>query len=101
MNVIALRTLKQYWEKYPDAEKPLRAWYAVCRKANWTNLDEVQDVYPHADAVGECTVFNVGGNDHRLIVKIRYRTQRIYIRQVLTHKEYSRDKWKNDCNCKK
>jgi mRNA interferase HigB len=97
MNVISRKKLEKFWEIYPDAKRPLKDWYTTCRKARWQNLDDVQKVYPHADIVGDCTVFNIGGNKYRLVVKIRYHVQRIYITHVLTHKAYDRHTWKNDC----
>lgn len=60
------------------------------------NLLEVQAIYPKAEAVGNFTVFNIKGNNYRLIADIVYETQRIYIKYVLTHAEYDKDKWKND-----
>ncbi len=97
MNVISRKKLEAFWEKHSDAERPLKDWYTTCRKARWQSLDDAQQVYPHADNYGDCTVFNIGGNKYRLIVKIRYQAQRIYATNVLTHKEYDRDTWKNDC----
>jgi mRNA interferase HigB len=52
---------------------------------------------PHADAVGSCTVFNVGGNKYRIITKIAYEFYTVYIRFILTHKEYDMEGWKSDC----
>ncbi|HXG66837.1 MAG TPA: type II toxin-antitoxin system HigB family toxin [Blastocatellia bacterium] len=97
MNVISRKTLKAFAVKHPDAEKPLDSWYKVAKKAKWQNLTAARVDYPHADAVGECTVFNIKGNDYRLIVKIKYERQTIYIRFVLTHAEYNKGGWKNDC----
>jgi len=97
MNVIAKPTLKAFWEKHADAEGPLANWFKRCRKAKWRNLDELQTDYPHADVVGECTVFNVGGNKYRVITKVRYATQEIYVKHILTHAEYSKERWKSSC----
>jgi mRNA interferase HigB len=97
MNVISQKTLREFWERHPDAEDPLRSWYRNCRKAHWRNLDEVQEQYPHADVYCECTIFNIGGNKYRPIVKINYAGQAIYVKHVLTHAEYDRERWKNDC----
>ena len=97
MNVVSRKKLEQFWQQHPDAKPGLKSWYNTCRKAHWRSLDEVQQVYPHADAVGDCTVFNSGGNKYRLITKIRYQFQRIYVIHVLTHKNYDREKWKDDC----
>jgi mRNA interferase HigB len=97
MNVISRKKPEEFWQESPDSEAPLRNWYNTCRKARWKNLDETRKIYPHADPVGDCTVFNVGGNKFRLITKIRYQYQRIYVIHVLTHKDYDKGKWKDDC----
>lgn len=97
MNVISRKKLEKFWREHPDSKAPLKSWYNTCRKARWKSLDEVQEIYPHADPVGDCTVFNIGGNKYRLIVKIRYERQRIYVIHVLTHKDYDKGRWKDDC----
>ena len=71
-------------------------WYRVASKAKWRNLAEVQATYKTAEAVGNFTVFNIKGNRYRLIVDIIYPQQRIYIKYVLTHAEYDKNRWKND-----
>jgi hypothetical protein len=60
LHIITKKELKVFWEKYPDAEAPLRAWYKVASRATWQNLAETRQDSPHADPVGECTVFNIG-----------------------------------------
>ena len=55
---------------------------------------DVRKTYPHADAVGEFTVFNIGGDKYRSATSINYRTGTVYIRRVSTHEEYSREDWK-------
>ncbi|HEX5085300.1 MAG TPA: type II toxin-antitoxin system HigB family toxin [Blastocatellia bacterium] len=97
MNVISRKKLEEFWQVHPDSEPPLRNWHNTCRKARWKNLDETQKIYPHADPVGDCAVFNIGGNKYRLIAKIRYQYQRIYVIHVLTHKDYDKGKWKDEC----
>ena len=69
-------------------------WYRIAKRAAWQNITQVRQVFPHADAVGEFTIFNIGGDKYRLIVSIKYRWQVIYIRHVLTHQEYDQEKWK-------
>lgn len=97
LRVISRRRLREFWEQHEGSAKPLQAWYKAARSATWSSLAEVRQTYPHADPVNNCTVFNVGGNKYRLIVRIQYEWQRIYVRQVLTHKEYDRDDWRSDC----
>ena len=100
MRIFTRKTLAQFWADHPDAEQPLRAWIEKTKKADWQTLVDVQADYSHADLVGDCIVFNIGGNKYRLVVKINYQKHRVFIRAVLTHKEYDRGKWKDDCNCK-
>jgi mRNA interferase HigB len=99
VRIISKRKLREFWEKRADAREPLLDWYNVARKASWQNLAEVRDSFRHADPVGDCTVFNIKGNDYRLITVIKYRAQRMYVLHVLTHKEYDKEKWKDDCHC--
>jgi mRNA interferase HigB len=62
------------------------------------NLVEVQAVYPHADLFGKCIVFNVHGRRYRLISAIHFNRQILYIRQVLTHRDYDQGRWKDGCS---
>ena len=98
MHVISESRLKEFWENYPDAKTSLRDWYKKARIAQWSNLAEVKAVFSSADIVGNFTVFNIRGNNYRLITFIdyEYRPKRIFIRYVLTHEEYDEDKWKKD-----
>jgi len=70
------------------------AWYKTARKANWQNLAELKQVYPSADLVGRHTVFNIGGNKYRLIARIVYRSQTLFVVAVMTHEGYDLGKWK-------
>lgn len=104
MRVISRKILRDYCQSHADAcpkgyrfaYDALYDWYRVASKAQWKNLTEVQATYKSAEAVGNFTVFNIKGNRYRLIVDIIYSSQRIYIKYVLTHAEYDKDKWKND-----
>jgi mRNA interferase HigB len=97
VHVISRKALRQAATKYPDLEKPLETWYRTAKKARWKSLHDVRLTYRPADSVGTCTVFNIKGNEYRLIVRINYRTGRVFIRHVLTHEEYDRGSWKHDC----
>ena len=74
---------------------PISEWYKVATHATWRSLADVRRVYPHADSVGPYTVFNIKGNRYRLIVKIEYRWQIIFVKGLLTHAEYDRNRWKS------
>ena len=97
MHVISKKKLREFWQLYPAAQTPLDQWYRVAAKARWQSLAEVRQVFPQADTVYQCTVFNIGGNKFRLIVDVSYERQVIYVKHVLTHKEYDQDSWKKDC----
>ncbi|MCI0523994.1 MAG: type II toxin-antitoxin system HigB family toxin [Acidobacteria bacterium] len=97
MRIISRKALREFWEVQPNAEQPLEDWYRITKHAEWSNLAQTRQDFPHADPVGDCTVFNIGGNKYRLITKIRYQYQRIYVIHVLTHKDYSKGKWADDC----
>ncbi len=99
MRVISLKPLREFWEKHPDAEAPLRHWYRVALAAEWESLQDARQDFPHADGVrmaggDTLTVFNIAGNKYRLIARIRYDYRLLNVRQVLTHAEYDRGKWK-------
>jgi len=78
---------------------PLRAWFKVTKAAKWANFQEVRDTFNTADKVGTCVVFDIGGNKCRLIAYIRYTAKRLYILHILSHADYDKDGWKNDCDC--
>ena len=91
---ISRKALREFSDAHKDAETPLDDWYRIGRRSRWISIVDVRKTYPHADAVGKFTVFNVGGNKYRLVVTVNYRSGRIYIREVMTHAEYSREEWK-------
>jgi mRNA interferase HigB len=101
MHVISFKALKQFWAKYPQAETSLKYWYKIANNSQWKHIEDVRQSFPHADSVGQLTVFNLGGNNYRLITKIVFSKGgnsigRVYIRSVLTHAEYDKGNWKND-----
>ena len=95
MHVMSRKALKEATARHADLEAPLETWYRIAKKAQWQSLADVRKTYAHADAVGELTVFNMKRNAYRLIVKINYRMRTIFIRNVLTHAEYARGRWKS------
>ena len=94
MRVISRRAIREFASAHRDAETPLDDWFRIVRRLWWTSLVDVRKTFPHADAVGELTIFNIGGNKYRLAASIHYRTGKIFIRHVMTHAEYSRGDWK-------
>ena len=89
MRIIAKRTLRVYWEKNRRAEQPLKAWYAIAAKAEWSSPADVKTVYGTASIVGnDRVVFNIGGNRYRLVVRFDYARRIGFVRFVGTHTEY-------------
>ena len=96
MHLISIANLREDAAKYPDANRAISNWFKTVEKAEWQNLEAVRQAFKDAEAVGNFTVFNVKGNNYRLIVGIDYERQIIYYKYFLTHADYSKDKWKND-----
>jgi mRNA interferase HigB len=94
MHVISRKRLKRAALRHPELEAALDAWFRIARKADWQSLADVRKTFAAADAVEKWMVFNVKGNNYRLIAEVNYRFRRVYIRHVLTHAEYDREKWK-------
>jgi len=91
MHVIARRTLREFWEKHPDAEGPLRAWHDEATKARWQSPQDIRARYAHVSFLGDNrVVFNIGGNKERRIVVVRYRAGAVFVRFIGTHAEYDR-----------
>ncbi|MGC9523897.1 MAG: type II toxin-antitoxin system HigB family toxin [Anaerolineae bacterium] len=91
MRIIALRTLREFWEQpnCGDAEQPLKAWYAEAKNASWRTPADIKAQYGNASIVGDNrVVFNIGGNKYRLVVKFHYNTGIGYVRFIGTHQAY-------------
>ena len=89
MRVFALSTLRRYWERFPECEQPLKAWYEEATSASWSQPADIKVQYRSASVLkNRRVVFNIKGNDYRLIVAIAYKLQIVYVKFVGTHKEY-------------
>jgi mRNA interferase HigB len=103
MRVISKARLTQFWETpgSEDAEGPLRAWYThVNSKAvAWHSWGRLKADFSTASVVGNCVVFNVGGNKYRLVTRPLYPSQKVFVLKVMTHVEYDESKWKEECGC--
>jgi mRNA interferase HigB len=94
MHIITRKRLHEFAKKHPDCNTALESWYRIVKNTKFNSFAELKQTFPSADQVGKLTVFNIGGNKARLIAAIHYNTSRVYIRYVLTHKEYDRGTWK-------
>jgi mRNA interferase HigB len=91
MVVISYRIIREYTANHKDVEDQLNNWYTIAEKSDWANFNELRRVFNSVDAVGnDLYVFNIKGNDYRLIVRIIFRVRTIYIKFVGTHKEYDK-----------
>lgn len=103
MRVISKARLKQFWKVpgHQASEGPLRAWYTHVsnRTVAWQSWGDVKAEFGTASLVGNCVVFNIGGNKYRLVTRILYPSQKVFVLKVMTHKEYDEDKWKEECGC--
>jgi len=97
MRVISKPVLHAFAESHPQARNPLEDWYDAMLEGKWKNSAELREHFPSADQVRRCTVFNVGGNKYRLITRVNYRAQIVFVGFVLTHEEYNLEKWKGHC----
>ena len=91
MRIYSRSTLRRFWSKHPDAEQPLRAWFAEARKAKWERPSDIKALHRSASFVGDDrVVFNIGGNKYRLVVAVSYRRGSVFVRFVVKHNEYDR-----------
>jgi mRNA interferase HigB len=91
VRVISRRSLRAFWEKHPDVEGPLKAWFREAALAKWQGPTDIKAQYASASFVGrDRVVFNIKGNNYRLIVAIKYRSQIVFIRFVGTHRQYDK-----------
>ena len=83
--------LREFWEKHSDCEQQLKSWYQEAETAEWENLNELKTEYPTASILEDNRVcFNIKGNKYRLITKINFNYQMMWIRFIGTHAEYDK-----------
>ena len=94
VHIISRKALIQFWGKHPDSETLLTRWYKVVEKMDFHSFVELRTVFPSVDRVNDLFIFNIAGNKYRLITSIHFNRSKVYIRHILTHKEYDRGDWK-------
>jgi mRNA interferase HigB len=92
VQIVAKRTLRQFWEEHPSAETPLRTWHAIVDGAAWSGPADVKQQFgASVDFVGDNRlIFDIGGNKFRLVVHVAYRFGRVLIKFVGTHRQYDK-----------
>jgi mRNA interferase HigB len=89
MHIVAVKFLRAFWEKNPDSDQPLKSWVDEARKASWLQPAQIKEQYRSASILkNKRVVFNIKGNDYRLVVSIAYHYQAVYVKFIGTHKEY-------------
>jgi mRNA interferase HigB len=91
LRVIAKKILRDFWIKYPDCEQQLKSWYKEAEDAQWKNNNQIKDDYPSASILtNNRVVFNIKGNNYRVIVRINFHYQMVWIRFIGTHAQYDK-----------
>jgi mRNA interferase HigB len=93
VNVISKPQLKKLIAKHPQAEEELLAWHKVARSADWKSLLDVRGNFPSADLVEMVLIFHIPHNQLRLITVASWRSKRIYLKALLTHRQYDQKEW--------
>jgi mRNA interferase HigB len=92
--VISYKAIREYKAKHADSGTSLDYWFRVTNTARWNNFADLKQVFGTADFVAPFVVFNIGGNKYRLIARINFLSKTVFIRHILTHKEYDQGKWR-------
>jgi mRNA interferase HigB len=95
MHIISRKALRTFWEKYPDSKPSLTRWYQIVERSTYRSFAELRKSFPSADMVDGFVVFNIAGNKFRLITSIHFNRGKVYIRHILTHREYDSGDWKS------
>ncbi len=91
MVIISYRTIREYTDRHKEVEDQLNNWYRITEKSDWANFNEMRKMFNSVDGVGsDLYVFNIKGNDYRLVVRIIFRVRTVYIKFIGTHKEYDK-----------
>jgi len=89
--IVAKSTLVKFWEKHPDSKSYLETWYETAKRANWKTPNEIKSFYATVSILKNSrVVFNIKGNDYRLVAKINYLKSWMFIRFIGTHEEYDK-----------
>ena len=90
MHIISRKALRDFWALHPEAESPLTNWYQIVSKTDFETFQDIRNTFRSADWVEGKVIFNIGGNNYRLIAKIHFDTKKVFVREILTHADYSK-----------
>ena len=94
MHIITYKRIKEFAAKYPDSRASLENWYRIVKQTDYDSFNQLRQHFSDADYVDGFVVFNISGNRYRLIAAIHFNRKKIYIRDILAHAEYDKNKWK-------
>ena len=89
MHVISLKMLREFWEKHPSAEGPMRNWHTTVERTDFADFNDLRQTFRSVDYVKPFSIFDVGGNNWRIITVIHFEVGKVFIRWVQTHDEYN------------
>jgi mRNA interferase HigB len=98
VRVISRKKIRDASEEHPEWEVSLSAWYKVAENADWAHFPDVKQSWSNSDKVGACVVFDISHNRCPLVTWIDYRGKKVFIRYILSHADYDKEKWKDDCD---
>lgn len=96
MHVISKKKVADFIEKHPTSKGSLESWYKIVSKTDYKSMNELKKHFSAVDNVEGLYVFNISGNNFRLISAIHFNRKKLYIRDILTHSEYDKNKWKKE-----
>lgn len=91
MRIISIKKLRDFWAKHETSKGPLTVWHTIVSKERFKNFEDFKRVFRSADRADQFTIFDIGGNNFRVVTAIHYNRGIVFIREVFTHAEY--DKW--------
>jgi len=94
MHIVSHKAIRVFCEEYPNARNAMEHWYRVAKRATWTSFAEVRQSFNTADLVAPHVIFDIGGNKYRLIAEINFSRRVLFIRGIMTHREYVKGAWK-------
>jgi mRNA interferase HigB len=94
MHIISKKPLREFWQLHPESKSVLADWYKKAHQLTATSFPALQQTFATADYVDGFTIFDVGGNNYRIIAVIHYDKQRLFVREVMTHADYDRNHWR-------
>lgn len=94
MDIVNVDRLREFSRRNPGASAPLRRWEAVVRESSWSSFQDMRATFNTVDYIAGKIVFDIGGNNYRLVAVVDYRGQQVIVRSVMTHREYDRGRWK-------